>query len=120
LLQYLIDAYTIYAASVLAANSVLRSLFGAAFPLFTVQMYDNLGIHWASTIPAFLALACAPFPFIFYKYGESIRMKCKYAAQAHDFMEQLKRKNTREAPDIPVEPESDEGVSTQEKDGEKA
>ena len=35
IMNYLIDAYTIYAASVLAANSVLRSLFGAAFPLFT-------------------------------------------------------------------------------------
>jgi len=29
------DAYVIFAASVLAANAVLRSLFGAAFPLFT-------------------------------------------------------------------------------------
>ena len=35
IMNYLIDAYVIYAASVLAANSVLRSLFGAAFPLFT-------------------------------------------------------------------------------------
>lgn len=34
-MNYLIDSYVIYAASVLAANSVLRSLFGAAFPLFT-------------------------------------------------------------------------------------
>jgi hypothetical protein len=89
-MNYLIDAYTIYAASVLAANSVLRSLFGAVFPLFTVQMYNRLGIHWASTLPAFLALACAPFPFVFYKYGESIRMKCKYAAQAHEVMEQMR------------------------------
>ena len=32
-MNYLIDSYTIYAASVLAANSVLPSLFGAAFPL---------------------------------------------------------------------------------------
>ncbi len=38
ILGYLIDSYTIYAASVLAANSVLRSCFGAAFPLFTNQM----------------------------------------------------------------------------------
>lgn len=42
---YLIDAYTIFAASVLAANTVLRSLFGAAFPLFTRDMYANLGKH---------------------------------------------------------------------------
>jgi hypothetical protein len=38
IMNYLIDAYVIYAASVLAANSVLRSCFGAAFPLFTTCM----------------------------------------------------------------------------------
>lgn len=42
-MNYLIDSYTIFAASVLAANSVLRSCFGAAFPLFTTQMYARLG-----------------------------------------------------------------------------
>lgn len=41
--NYLIDAYTIYSASVLAANSALRSLFGAAFPLFTSYLYSGLG-----------------------------------------------------------------------------
>ncbi|KAJ6136737.1 hypothetical protein N7497_012441 [Penicillium chrysogenum] len=46
--NYLIDSYTIFSASVLAANSALRSLFGMAFPLFTTYMYHNLGIHWAS------------------------------------------------------------------------
>jgi multidrug resistance protein len=95
LMNYLIDAYTIYAASVLAANSVLRSLFGAAFPLFTSQMYHNLGIHWASSIPAFLALACLPFPLLFYMYGERIRMRCKFAREAHDTMEQLKKTITQ-------------------------
>ncbi|KEF63648.1 uncharacterized protein A1O9_01626 [Exophiala aquamarina CBS 119918] len=103
-MNYLIDAYTIYAASVLAASSVLRSLFGAAFPLFTSQMYDALGIHWASSVPAFLALACAPFLFVFYKYGERIRMKCKYAAQAHEVMEQLRlsRLKTNDEPPAPA------------------
>lgn len=41
IMNYLIDAYTIFAASVLAANSVLRSLFGAAFPLFTSREYNS-------------------------------------------------------------------------------
>ena len=84
--NYLIDAYTIYAASVLAASSVLRSLFGAAFPLFTTHMYDSLGIHWASSIPAFLALMCVPFPFLFYRYGAAIRRRCKFAAEAERIM----------------------------------
>jgi multidrug resistance protein len=90
-MNYLIDSYTVYAASVLAANSVLRSLFGAAFPLFTNQMYASLGIHWASSIPAFLALACLPFPFLFYRYGEPIRLTCKYAAKAAEVMKEMKQ-----------------------------
>lgn len=88
-INYLIDSYTIYAASVLAANAVLRSLFGAAFPLFTTQMYANLGIHWASSVPGFLALACVPFPFLFYKYGPAIREKCKFAAESAEFMKKM-------------------------------
>jgi MFS family permease len=81
-LSYLVDTYSVYAASVLAANSVLRSLFGAAFPLFTTQMYEKLGIHWASALPGFLGLLCIPFTVLFYKYGATIRAKCRYAADA--------------------------------------
>lgn len=91
LINYLIDCYLIYAASVLAANSVLRSLLGFAFPLFTRQMFQNLGIHWGSTIPAALAAVCVPFPFLFYKYGEKIRLNCKYAAEAAEFAERMKK-----------------------------
>ncbi|KAI9934833.1 hypothetical protein ASPWEDRAFT_117724 [Aspergillus wentii DTO 134E9] len=94
--NYLIDSYTIFAASVLAANSALRSLFGAAFPLFTTYMYQNLGIHWASSIPAFLALACVPCPIIFYMYGARIRMRCTFAAEAEAFMQRLTAKNQAE------------------------
>lgn len=89
IMNYLIDAYTIFAASVLAANSVLRSIFGAVFPLFTTYMYNGLGIHWASCIPAFLSVACIPFPFLFYKYGPAIRKRCKFAAQSDNFMKSL-------------------------------
>ncbi|KAJ5103392.1 hypothetical protein N7532_003921 [Penicillium argentinense] len=91
-LNYLVDAYTIYAASVLAASSALRSVFGAAFPLFTSVMYENLGIHWASSIPAFLALVCVPIPFLFYRYGPVIRRRCHYAAQSEAFIEKMARK----------------------------
>lgn len=90
LLTYLIETYVIFAASVLAANSVLRSLFGMAFPLFTTYMYEDLGIHWASSIPAFLAIACLPFPILFYKYGNTIRMKCFYASEAAAVVEKMR------------------------------
>ncbi|KAF9890551.1 hypothetical protein FE257_005682 [Aspergillus nanangensis] len=93
IMTYLIDAYTIYAASVLAANSVIRSCFGAGFPLFTTYMYQGLGIHWASCVPAFLAVVCLPFPFVFYRYGAVVRRRCKYAAEADGFMRRLAEKS---------------------------
>lgn len=40
--------YTIDAASVLAANTVLRSVFGALFPIVSIWMYDRL---WDSLGP---------------------------------------------------------------------
>lgn len=83
----------VFAASVLAANAVLRSLFGAAFPLFTDQMYENLGIHWAASVPAFLALLCIPFPIVFYKYGPRIRARCKFAAEAARVLEEMRAEN---------------------------
>lgn len=35
-LNYIIDAYLMFAASAIAANTIMRSLFGAIFPLFAV------------------------------------------------------------------------------------
>lgn len=107
-LNFLIDGYIIFAASVLAANAVLRSLFGAVFPLFTPYMYQGLGIHWASSIPAFLALACTPLPFLFYKYGPAIRKRCKFAAEADAFLQKLREQDDDE-------PASSESPEDQEK-----
>ena len=45
-------------------------------------MYQNLGNQWASSIPAFLALACTPLPYVFHMYGDAIRARSKYAAKA--------------------------------------
>ena len=87
--NYLVDSYTIFAASVLAGTAVLRSFLAAAFPLFTDRMYSALGIHWASSVPAFLALLFAPFPFLLYKFGPRVRAKCKYSAEAVAVMKDL-------------------------------
>lgn len=77
---FLVDAYPVYAASSLAANSFARSSFGAAFPLFGVQMYHKLGDQWATSLLAFLTVAMMPFPIIFFKYGKRIRGKSRFAS----------------------------------------
>ncbi|OAA55578.1 fluconazole resistance protein 1 [Niveomyces insectorum RCEF 264] len=107
LMNYLIDSYVVFAASVLAASTVLRSLFGAAFPLFTTYMYNNLGFHWASSVPAFLALACVPCPFLLIRYGESIRMRCKYAAEAANVLKRM-RAGQQEAAEMDEEEAAEE------------
>ncbi|CBX92571.1 hypothetical protein IAQ61_006040 [Plenodomus lingam] len=78
-LPYLSDAYPDSVASVLAGNDLMRSAFGAGFPLFAGAMYKNLGIDWASSTLAFLGIAFIPIPFALYKWGRQIRMKSKNA-----------------------------------------
>ena len=67
ILNYLPDAYPEYAASVLAGNDLLRSSFGAGFPLFASAMYKDLGVAWASSTLAFISIAFIPIPFVLYK-----------------------------------------------------
>lgn len=42
-------------------------------------MYNRLGYQWASSLLAFLALACCAIPYVFYFKGEAIRRFSKYA-----------------------------------------
>ncbi|KAF2765147.1 rade putative MSF transporter [Teratosphaeria nubilosa] len=70
---YLVDTFARYAASALAANTVLRSIFGAVIPLFGLKMYNALGLGWGNSLIAFVALFLCPIPWFFYYYGEKIR-----------------------------------------------
>lgn len=67
------------AASAIAANTFLRSLAGAGFPLFAQQMFNNLGIQWAATLVGCLALVMVPIPILFYIFGGRIRAKSEFA-----------------------------------------
>jgi DHA1 family multidrug resistance protein-like MFS transporter len=78
-LNYLVDAYLMFAASAIAANTFLRSLCGAAFPLFALYMFDGMGIQWASTLLGCVAALLVPVPIWFYLRGAKIREKSKFA-----------------------------------------
>ncbi|KAL7624055.1 hypothetical protein AAE478_005612 [Parahypoxylon ruwenzoriense] len=78
-LNYLVDAYLMFAASAIAGNTFLRSLCGAGFPLFSSYMFNGLGIEWASTLLGCVAALLVPIPVIFYLYGHKIRAKSRFA-----------------------------------------
>ncbi|KAF2214250.1 hypothetical protein CERZMDRAFT_37787 [Cercospora zeae-maydis SCOH1-5] len=78
---YLVDSYTRYAASAIAATAVLRSFGGFAFPLFASAMYSSLGYGWGNTTLAFVGIAVGiPSPFILWWFGEALRKKSTFAA----------------------------------------
>lgn len=78
-LNYIIDVYMMFANSAIAANTLIRSSLGGAFPLFAVQMYHKLGVNWASSLLGFIAVAMIPIPIVFYIYGKKIRAMSKYS-----------------------------------------
>jgi hypothetical protein len=41
---YMVDAFTVHAASALAASTVLRSMAGAFLPMGALKMYDRIGL----------------------------------------------------------------------------
>lgn len=78
-LNYLVDTFQMYAASAVAANTFLRSIFAAAFPLVVSPLYNNLGVGPGSSIFAGFACLMIPVPFIFYIYGRRIRAASKWS-----------------------------------------
>ena len=78
-INYLIDSYLMYAASAVAANTVTRSACAAASPLFTQYMFDALGVGAGGSLIGGIGVLLAPIPFVFYKYGASIRRRSKFA-----------------------------------------
>lgn len=72
---YLVDAFTEYAASALAANTVLRSIGGALLPLAGRSMYARLQFGWGNSLLGFLALGFFPAMVGLYRYGERIRVR---------------------------------------------
>ena len=78
-LNYIIDCYVTYANSAMAANTFLRSGFGAGFSLFATSMYHKLGVNWAASLLAFVTAALFPVPILFFFYGHKIRKMSKYS-----------------------------------------
>ncbi|CDH17766.1 related to Polyamine transporter 1 [Zygosaccharomyces bailii ISA1307] len=78
-LNYIIESYLLLTASAVAANTFMRSAFGASFPLFTGYMFHTMGTNFAGLLLGLFAAAMAPVPVLFFKFGKRIRLKSKYA-----------------------------------------
>ncbi|KAK3673696.1 hypothetical protein LTR78_006249 [Recurvomyces mirabilis] len=77
-INYIVDVYMMFANSAIAGNTIIRSLFGAAFPLFASYMYQGLGVAWATSVLGFVAVALIPVPMLFFVYGARIRKLSRF------------------------------------------
>ncbi|QIW97000.1 hypothetical protein AMS68_002518 [Peltaster fructicola] len=108
LLNYILDAYLMFAASAVAANTIMRSLFGAVFPLFATYMFDGLGVQWAMTLLGCVAALLTPMPFIFYHFGKRIRATSKFAPAPDVEQDKQRDEESRGASDGSTEKKEDE------------
>ena len=76
--MYLVDAFGIYAASAIATNTIVRSIFGALLPLAAPPLYQRLGLGWGNTLLAFIVLLFTPTAFLLLRYGEHIRTSPRF------------------------------------------
>lgn len=93
--NYLAGAYGYYAASALAGNAVMRSLFGATLPLAGPTMYAALTPQWAGTLLGLMEVVLIPIPIIFYRYGERIRARSTVIRQMREEQAKNDRKRAR-------------------------
>lgn len=75
---YTEDAYRLFSATAIAVNTFTRCMMAGAFPLFGLQMYERMGIHWATTFLALIGCLLIPLPLVFFKYGEYLRLKSQF------------------------------------------
>lgn len=77
---YIVDTYTTYAASAIAATTVLRSLAGFGLPLFAPYMYSALDYGWGNTLLGLVAIALGwPAPILLWRYGQMLRDRSTFA-----------------------------------------
>lgn len=76
---YMLDVYgSKYGASAAGASSLSRYTLSAAFPLFVTQMYEALGVSWATSLLGFIAVLMLPIPWVFYYMGPRLRARSQY------------------------------------------
>ena len=73
--SYIINSYSSYATSAIAAKTLMWSGISAMVPLFITP------IQWAGFLLAMLSIIISPIPFVFYMYVGQIHMRSKKASK---------------------------------------
>ncbi|KAM7204780.1 Major facilitator superfamily domain containing protein [Rhypophila sp. PSN 637] len=92
LLNYLTDAYEIFAASAHAASSTTRSLLATVLPLAAGPMFGRLGISGACSVLGGASLIMCVVPFFFLWQGDRIRANSGFCIALRERKEEMARR----------------------------
>lgn len=115
--NYLAGAYGTFAASALAGNTVVRSVFGATLPLAGTSMYTALTPQWAGTLLGLLEVVLIPIPIAFYKYGDRIRARSPVIKKMREEQARQDRKRAKLAEKLNRQQQQQQGSEDNGDDG---
>lgn len=104
LLNYLTDAYEIFAASANAAASCCRSLLATVLPFASVPLFTRLGISGACSLLGGLSLVMCAIPFLFIWKGERLRAGSRFCIALKERREALARRLEEQEHRLATEP----------------
>ena len=83
-IDYMVSAYGPYSASATGGNALARDFLAGISAMYANPLYNRLGLEWASTLLAFLAILVAIPVYVFYWKGPAIRERSKFAQSLAD------------------------------------
>ncbi|KAK4688067.1 hypothetical protein P7C73_g2033, partial [Tremellales sp. Uapishka_1] len=75
---FIVDCFFPYSAAAIAGATALRSITACLLPIFSADLFGNLGWGWGGSLLAFVAIAGIPFPLMMFKYGKRLRERYQF------------------------------------------
>lgn len=94
-INFLADAYEIYAASASAATSCTRSLLATVLPFALTPMFNRLGINGACSVLGGISCVMCIIPFAFIWKGETLRERSTFCTELRKAKEERRRQEGR-------------------------
>ncbi|KAK2037011.1 major facilitator superfamily transporter [Colletotrichum somersetense] len=77
--MYVIDCYESYSASALTLAAFVRYCCAGAMTVVGIPLYSSMGTDHALYLLGGISALLAPIPFVFFKWGNLLRERSKYA-----------------------------------------
>ncbi|RXK41266.1 hypothetical protein M231_01416 [Tremella mesenterica] len=76
--NFIVDAFFPFSAAGIAAATAMRSVIACVLPIFSPDLFYNLGWGYGATLLACVALIAVPAPALMFIWGRQLREKYKF------------------------------------------